>query len=78
MNRNRRDIHVRFPGVPRQRGDEPEKAARRSTSDPSEQECRLFTAICDIPRAVLDELDLADYDKLQGGYRRFFEPDDSM
>lgn len=53
-----------------------EKKARKGTKDPNEQECRLFTMICDVPRAVIDALDLADYDRLQQGYLGFFEDAD--
>ena len=50
-----------------------EKKARKGTNDAHEQECRLFAMLCDLPRPVIDGLDLADFDRLQEGYLCFFE-----
>ena len=50
-----------------------EKKARKGTNDTHEQECRLFAVLCDVPRPVIDELDLADFGRLQEGYLGFFE-----
>ena len=50
-----------------------EKRARKGTNDVHEQECRLFAALCDVGRSVIDALDLADYEQLREGYLGFFE-----
>ena len=50
-----------------------EKRARKGTNDVHEQECRLFAALCDVPRPVIDALDMADYEQLREGYLGFFE-----
>ena len=49
-----------------------EKAARKGTASAAEQEIKLFAKICEVASAVLDAMDLADYNKLQDGYLGFF------
>ena len=60
-------LDARYPKV------REEKKARQGTNDAAEQECRLFATICDAPKAVIEDLDLADYGQLQEGYLGFFE-----
>ena len=49
-----------------------DKAARRAEKDPAAQELRLFANLCEVAPEVLDELDLADYKRLQDTFTGFF------
>jgi hypothetical protein len=45
-------------------------AAQKKTDE--EKEITLISNLCDVPPAVIDELDSADYEQLQGVLRGFF------
>ena len=47
-------------------------AAKIGGSD-EEKEVRMFANLCEVAPDVVEELDMADYKKLQDGYRGFFE-----
>ena len=49
-----------------------EKAARRGSASPAEQEVKLFAVLCDVPSALIESLDLGDHGVLQDGYAGFF------
>ena len=49
-----------------------DKAARRAEKNAADQECRLFANLCEITPAVIEELDLADYKRLQDAFTGFF------
>lgn len=49
-----------------------EKASRRGSTEPVEQELRLFANLCEVAPEVVDELDLGDYKRLQDAFRNFF------
>ena len=40
-----------------------------------EKEIRVLANLCEVAPDVVEELDMADYKKLQDGYRSFFEED---
>jgi hypothetical protein len=37
----------------------------------AEKEVRIFANLCEVPPSVIEELDLADYQALQGAYQDF-------
>lgn len=47
------------------------KAAEKTSTDDSDTETMLFANLCEVPPAVIDELDMIDYAKLQDQYRVF-------
>ena len=49
-----------------------DKAARRGGASPEDRELRLFSNLCEVPPEVIEELDLADYARLQEAFRDFF------
>ena len=49
-----------------------ERDARRGGSGPVDQELRLFGNLCEVAPGVMEELDAADYDRLQDVYFDFF------
>ena len=49
-----------------------ERDARRDGGGPVDQELRLFGNLCEVAPAVMEELDAADYDRLQDVYFDFF------
>ena len=49
-----------------------ERDARRRGGDPVDQELRLFGNLCEIAPNVIEELDAADYDRIQEAYFDFF------
>ena len=53
-----------------------DKAARRGSNDPADQELRLFANLCEVAPEVIDELDMADYQALQDAFRGFFRKAD--
>jgi hypothetical protein len=46
-------------------------AAEKAAKGNAEQEIRLFSYLCEVPPAVIEELDLADYGRLQEAYKGF-------
>jgi hypothetical protein len=48
-----------------------QKAAQKMAKTADEQETLLFANLCDVPPAVIDELDMADYGELQRTYEGF-------
>lgn len=53
-----------------------DKDARRGVKDPADQEVRLFANLCEVAPDVIEELDLADYQRLQDAFRDFFTKDE--
>lgn len=49
-----------------------ERDARRGGSDPVDQELRLFGNLCEVGPNVMEELDAADYERIQEAYFDFF------
>ena len=43
-------------------------------ASPAEKEIRLFAHLCETPPAVIEAMDLADYQRLQEAYQGFLEP----
>ncbi|MFA5712137.1 phage tail assembly protein [Mycolicibacterium sp.] len=46
-------------------------AAEKAAKGDAEREIRLFSSLCEVEPAVIEELDLADYGRLQEAYRGF-------
>lgn len=46
-------------------------AADKGAKGDAEREIRMFSNLCEVPPAVIEELDLADYTTLQEVYRGF-------
>lgn len=46
-------------------------AAEKAAKGDAEREIRLFASLCEVEPAVIEELDLADYGRLQEAYRGF-------
>ena len=51
-----------------------ERDARRAGDDAAVQEIALFANLCEVPPSVIEELDMADYRRLQDVYRGFAGP----
>ena len=49
-----------------------ERDAQRGGGTTGEMELRLFGNLCEVAPAVMEELDAADYDRLQDAYFDFF------
>ena len=49
-----------------------DKAARRGGASPEDRELRLFSNLCEVAPGVIEEMDLADYSRLQERFRDFF------
>ena len=49
-------------------------AAETAGGSPAEKEIRLFAHLCETPPAVIEAMDLADYQRLQEAYQGFLEP----
>ena len=47
------------------------KAAEKASGSEAETETMLFANLCEVPPAVIDELDMHDYGKVQEQYRDF-------
>ncbi|MYE52275.1 MAG: phage tail assembly protein [Gammaproteobacteria bacterium] len=45
--------------------------AQRGGGSPADVEIRLFANLCEVATDVVEELDMADYGKLQDAYNRF-------
>jgi len=46
-------------------------AAEKAAKGNAGQEIRLFSLLCEVPPAVIEDLDVADYGRLQEAYRGF-------
>ena len=49
-----------------------ERDAQREGGSSAEQELRLFGNLCEVAPGVMEELDAADYDRIQDAYFDFF------
>lgn len=49
-----------------------ERDARRGGGDVVDQELRLFGNLCEVAPSVMEDLDAADYDRIQDAYFDFF------
>lgn len=45
--------------------------AQKAGGTNGEQEATLFSNLCEVPKAVIEELEMADYNKLQAKYKDF-------
>ena len=54
-----------------------ERDARRAGADDAAREIALFANLCEVPPSVIEELDMADYRRLQGVYTGFAGPKES-
>lgn len=63
-----RELAMRRPKV------RDERDARRQADNDADREIVLFANLCEVPPAVVEELDMADYARLQDAYRDFFTP----
>lgn len=50
------------------------RIASKVSTDPVDQEIRLFANLCDVPEDVINALDEVDYDQLQDTYLGFKKP----
>lgn len=51
-----------------------QKAADKASGSDADKETMLFANLCEVPPAVIDELDMLDYGKVQKEYSGFLSP----